>query len=133
MKIKILGRRATCWKIEIFNILFSPRMQYYLSSDVWDLTDKGLDYKIIAIFGSQSSGKSTLLNGLFNTDFAVMNEDSRSQTTKGTPCIHGCGGSFLHNSFRDMAQQGTKRAFSHFGRGRDRRKRTWGRSSNQNI
>ena len=78
-------------------------MQYYLSSDVWDLTDKGLDYKIIAIFGSQSSGKSTLLNGLFNTDFAVMNEDSRSQTTKGTPSIHACVDSFLHNSCRDMA------------------------------
>jgi protein SEY1 len=32
---------------------------------------------------SQSTGKSTLLNRLFATEFAVMNETSRQQTTKG--------------------------------------------------
>ena len=33
--------------------------------------------------GSQSSGKSTLLNSLFGTKFAVMDETARAQTTKG--------------------------------------------------
>ena len=35
------------------------------------------------MFGSQSTGKSTLLNGLFKTDFGVMSEEERRQTTKG--------------------------------------------------
>jgi protein SEY1 len=59
-------------------------MQYYLSN-IWYLKDQGLDYHIVAVFGSQSSGKSTLLNGIFNTKFAVMKENARCQTTRG-PC-----------------------------------------------
>ncbi|KAI5963861.1 SEY1 [Candida theae] len=43
----------------------------------------GHNYHIVAVFGSQSTGKSTLLNNLFNTNFDVMNEYSRQQTTKG--------------------------------------------------
>ncbi|KAI3404536.2 SEY1 [Candida oxycetoniae] len=43
----------------------------------------GHNYHIVAVFGSQSTGKSTLLNNLFNTNFDVMNEQSRQQTTKG--------------------------------------------------
>ena len=35
------------------------------------------------MFGSQSTGKSTLLNNLFGTEFGVMAEDDRRQTTKG--------------------------------------------------
>lgn len=61
---------------------FSPQLQYYLSS-VWNLINNKLDYKIVAIFGSQSSGKSTLLNGVFGTNFAIMTESNRVQTTKG--------------------------------------------------
>lgn len=39
---------------------------------------------IISIIGSQSSGKSTLLNHLFRTNFAVMDsKKARKQTTKG--------------------------------------------------
>jgi protein SEY1 len=38
---------------------------------------------VISVFGSQSTGKSTLLNALFNTDFGVMSEAERRQTTKG--------------------------------------------------
>lgn len=38
---------------------------------------------MISVFGSQSTGKSTLLNGLFHTKFDVMNETKRQQTTKG--------------------------------------------------
>ncbi len=38
----------------------------------------------MAIIGCQSSGKSTLLNNLFNTKFEVMvEEQQRGQTTKG--------------------------------------------------
>lgn len=42
------------------------------------------DYNTIAIIGCQSSGKSTLLNHIFGTNFEVMNdENGRGQTTKG--------------------------------------------------
>lgn len=43
----------------------------------------GADHRIISVFGSQSTGKSTLLNALFNTNFGVMDEVNRQQTTKG--------------------------------------------------
>jgi hypothetical protein len=45
--------------------------------------DSGLNYHIISVFGSQSTGKSTLLNRLFGTHFDVMDEEKRQQTTKG--------------------------------------------------
>jgi tRNA U34 5-carboxymethylaminomethyl modifying GTPase MnmE/TrmE len=38
----------------------------------WRLLKKGRDYKIVSIIGCQSTGKSTLLNHLFNTSFAIM-------------------------------------------------------------
>lgn len=41
------------------------------------------DYRIVAVFGLQLTGKSTLLNHLFNTSFEVMNKSNRQQTTKG--------------------------------------------------
>ena len=41
------------------------------------------NYHIVSVFGSQSTGKSTLLNRLFNTNFDVMDESNRLQTTKG--------------------------------------------------
>lgn len=41
------------------------------------------EYRIISVFGSQSTGKSTLLNHLFSTNFDVMDEVNRQQTTKG--------------------------------------------------
>lgn len=37
----------------------------------------------MAVFGSQSTGKSTLLNRLFQTDFDVMQDSARKQTTRG--------------------------------------------------
>ncbi|KAA1471741.1 protein SEY1 [Dentipellis sp. KUC8613] len=49
----------------------------------WGLRDAGFDYDIVAVFGSQSTGKSTLLNRLFGTNFDVMDETKRQQTTKG--------------------------------------------------
>ncbi|KAF9653272.1 protein SEY1 [Thelephora ganbajun] len=49
----------------------------------WGLGDAGFNYNLVAVFGSQSTGKSTLLNRLFGTDFDVMDETRRQQTTKG--------------------------------------------------
>ncbi|CCL98665.1 uncharacterized protein FIBRA_00667 [Fibroporia radiculosa] len=49
----------------------------------WGLQNAGFDYNIVAVFGSQSTGKSTLLNRLFGTNFDVMDETRRQQTTKG--------------------------------------------------
>lgn len=43
----------------------------------------GFNYHLISVFGSQSTGKSTLLNYLFGTQFGVMSEQERRQTTKG--------------------------------------------------
>lgn len=45
--------------------------------------NNGLNYHVVSVFGSQSTGKSTLLNALFNTKFNVMDETQRQQTTKG--------------------------------------------------
>ncbi|ORX74309.1 root hair defective 3 GTP-binding protein [Linderina pennispora] len=49
----------------------------------WSLCDAGFDYNVVAVFGSQSTGKSTLLNRLFGTKFDVMDEHQRQQTTRG--------------------------------------------------
>eukprot|EP00386_Alphamonas_edax_P005016 GDKI01015731.1.p1 GENE.GDKI01015731.1~~GDKI01015731.1.p1 ORF type:complete len:771 (+),score=270.52 GDKI01015731.1:36-2348(+) len=48
------------------------------------MSDKGFNYNVITVLGCQSSGKSTLLNRLFNTNFQVMDAlQGRGQTTKG--------------------------------------------------
>ncbi|CAL9016166.1 unnamed protein product [Prunus brigantina] len=48
------------------------------------LADHGLSYAVVAIMGPQSSGKSTLMNHLFHTNFREMDADEgRNQTTKG--------------------------------------------------
>ncbi|KAK1434208.1 hypothetical protein QVD17_11127 [Tagetes erecta] len=48
------------------------------------LRECGLSYAVVAIMGPQSSGKSTLLNHLFHTNFREMDAyRGRSQTTKG--------------------------------------------------
>ncbi|KAF8497658.1 root hair defective 3 GTP-binding protein [Gautieria morchelliformis] len=57
----------------------------------WGLRDVGFGYNIVAVFGSQSTGKSTLLNGLFGTTFDVMDETKRQQTTKGIWMCRGQG------------------------------------------
>lgn len=49
----------------------------------WSLYESGFSYNLVAVFGSQSTGKSTLLNRLFGTKFDVMDESERRQTTKG--------------------------------------------------
>ena len=62
-------------------MIFSKELSPYLAK--WDLLDKGFAYDVVAVFGSQSTGKSTLLNRLFGTTFDVMDESKRQQTTKG--------------------------------------------------
>ncbi|CAN1810163.1 Protein ROOT HAIR DEFECTIVE 3 homolog 2 [Linum perenne] len=48
------------------------------------LSDCGLSYAVVAIMGPQSSGKSTLMNHLFHTNFREMDAfRGRGQTTKG--------------------------------------------------
>ena len=59
----------------------SPDLSKYLQYT--DVSHAGFHYHLISVFGSQSTGKSTLLNALFNTDFNVMHEAERKQTTKG--------------------------------------------------
>lgn len=49
---------------------------------------QGKQYHLLSILGSQSSGKSTLLNGLFGTGFQVMSQSSRAQTTQGFAIIN---------------------------------------------
>ncbi|XP_019198316.1 PREDICTED: protein ROOT HAIR DEFECTIVE 3 homolog 1-like isoform X2 [Ipomoea nil] len=48
------------------------------------LADCGRSYVVVSIIGPQSSGKSTLLNHLFDTNFREMDAfEGRTQTTKG--------------------------------------------------
>ncbi|KAG0279927.1 Dynamin-like GTPase that mediates homotypic ER fusion [Linnemannia exigua] len=61
---------------------FSEELSTYIN-DKWTFKDAGFNYNLAAVFGSQSTGKSTLLNRLFGTSFDVMSESARRQTTKG--------------------------------------------------
>lgn len=56
---------------------------YFQNDHVNNKIDDCLNYHIVSVFGSQSTGKSTLLNRLFGTHFDVMDEEKRQQTTKG--------------------------------------------------
>lgn len=60
---------------------FNTNLNQYLN--VEKIIPSGFNYHLISVFGSQSTGKSTLLNALFKTDFGVMSESERRQTTKG--------------------------------------------------
>ncbi|KAF4581980.1 Protein SEY1 [Ophiocordyceps camponoti-floridani] len=60
---------------------FNSNVADYLS--VCRVAEAGFNYHLVSVFGSQSTGKSTLLNHLFGTDFSVMSETERRQTTKG--------------------------------------------------
>ena len=63
-------------------IKYSSEIDEYLKRVSFE--DVGVNYNTIAIIGPQSSGKSTLLNNLFDTKFEVMNSAvRRGQTTKG--------------------------------------------------
>ena len=57
----------------------------------------GSNYRTVAVIGCQSSGKSTLLNLLFDTKFDVMDAStgSRQQTTKGIWLNRNADGNLL--------------------------------------
>ncbi|KAH8492666.1 hypothetical protein H0E87_022039 [Populus deltoides] len=57
-----------------------------------NLAQRRLSYAVVAIIGPQSSGKSTLLNQLFRTDFRMMDaKQGRGQTTQGIWIGKGIG------------------------------------------
>ncbi|KAK3990508.1 protein SEY1 [Cladorrhinum sp. PSN332] len=60
---------------------FNTNLNDYLIET--QVAQAGFNYHLISVFGSQSTGKSTLLNHLFGTQFSVMSETERRQTTKG--------------------------------------------------
>ncbi|WPH04225.1 Hypothetical protein R9X50_00711400 [Acrodontium crateriforme] len=60
---------------------FNDSLPAYLQKE--GVIRAGFNYHLISVFGSQSTGKSTLLNYLFGTQFGVMSEKERRQTTKG--------------------------------------------------
>lgn len=60
---------------------FNENLSAYLQLE--GIIRAGFNYHLISVFGSQSTGKSTLLNYLFGTEFGVMSEQERRQTTKG--------------------------------------------------
>ncbi|KAG6022098.1 Dynamin-like GTPase that mediates homotypic ER fusion [Claviceps sp. Clav32 group G5] len=60
---------------------FNTNLNDYLQNT--RVAESGFNYHLISVFGSQSTGKSTLLNNLFGTEFSVMSETERRQTTKG--------------------------------------------------
>ncbi|KAL8704151.1 MAG: hypothetical protein Q9201_002678 [Fulgogasparrea decipioides] len=60
---------------------FNHALPSYLSFE--KVGQAGFNYHLISVFGSQSTGKSTLLNHLFGTEFGVMSDTDRKQTTKG--------------------------------------------------
>lgn len=65
------------------NKQYNNQLGKYIANCHPNSNDDGLNYHIVSVFGSQSSGKSTLLNRLFGTKFDVMDEIKRQQTTKG--------------------------------------------------
>ena len=75
---------------------------YLCSSDFdsWlrenNMMARGTEYRTVAVIGCQSSGKSTLLNLLFDTTFEVMDESKgRQQTTKGIWLNRNAAGDLL--------------------------------------
>ncbi|RLV89824.1 Protein SEY1 [Spathaspora sp. JA1] len=68
---------------------FNPSILNYVNATTGNISGSGNNYHIISVFGSQSTGKSTLLNRLFHTNFDVMDETQRrQQTTKGIWMAH---------------------------------------------
>ena len=65
------------------DLTFNDKFQTFFTDENFTPED-GKVYQTIGIIGCQSSGKSTLLNHVFNTNFEIMSDDKgRAQTTKG--------------------------------------------------
>ena len=66
-----------------YDLSFNDKLETYFKEQNFTPED-GKIYQTIGIIGCQSSGKSTLLNHVFGTNFEVMSDDiGRAQTTKG--------------------------------------------------
>ncbi|KZM25165.1 Dynamin-like GTPase that mediates homotypic ER fusion [Ascochyta rabiei] len=88
--------------------VFNPNVSKYLNIE--HIIPAGFNYHLIAVFGSQSTGKSTLLNHLFGTQFGVMSEQERRQTTKGiwmSKNKREAGGSGMAENILVMDVEGT--------------------------
>ncbi|KAG9201837.1 Dynamin-like GTPase that mediates homotypic ER fusion [Epicoccum nigrum] len=88
--------------------VFNSKVAKYL--DIEHVIPAGFNYHLIAVFGSQSTGKSTLLNYLFGTQFGVMSEQERRQTTKGiwmSKNKREAGGSGMAENILVMDVEGT--------------------------
>jgi len=64
----------------VFNVNYAQFLEHK------GLAKHGAKYHVVSIIGGQSSGKSTLLNRMFDTPFQVMDASKRQQTTKGIWC-----------------------------------------------
>ena len=65
------------------DLTFNDKFQTFFTDENFTPED-GKVYQTLGIIGCQSSGKSTLLNHVFNTNFEIMSDDKgRAQTTKG--------------------------------------------------
>ncbi|CDW88237.1 uncharacterized protein STYLEM_17355 [Stylonychia lemnae] len=72
----------------------NPRFEKYLKAN--NLFQRGTAYHTVAVIGAQSSGKSTLLNLLFSTEFETLDQQNgRQQTTKGIWMSKNPNGSIL--------------------------------------
>ncbi|KAF1348274.1 protein SEY1 [Lizonia empirigonia] len=88
--------------------VFNSNVSKYLNIE--HIIPAGFNYHLIAVFGSQSTGKSTLLNYLFGTQFGVMSEQERRQTTKGiwmSKNKREAGGSGMAENILVMDVEGT--------------------------
>ncbi|KAI9819799.1 MAG: Dynamin-like GTPase that mediates homotypic ER fusion [Thelocarpon impressellum] len=91
---------------------FNPNLPTYLS--LHHVIPAGFNYHLISVFGSQSTGKSTLLNHLFGTEFGVMAESERRQTTRGIwmsknrrEAVDGAGAKKMAENILVMDVEGT--------------------------
>ena len=67
----------------LYDLTFNDKLKTFFAKNDFS-PESGKVYQTIGIIGCQSSGKSTLLNHVFDTNFEVMSDDiGRAQTTKG--------------------------------------------------
>ena len=67
----------------LYDLSFNDKLQDFFTEQNF-IPESGKVYQTIGIIGCQSSGKSTLLNHVFDTKFEIMSDDiGRAQTTKG--------------------------------------------------
>lgn len=83
MSEKMVNGTASTERIQIIDDQKTFTKELNTQIQRWGLQEAGFGYDVVAVFGSQSTGKSTLLNRLFGTTFDVMDETRRQQTTKG--------------------------------------------------